>query len=94
MALKKNTSLVELWMYHNPISGECAQLITQALHDNSTLQLLSLPLYPEDVKEKIRVSAKEVNKKRESCECQVKLEIKFNSVFYSNDFLISFIKSF
>ena len=94
MALKKNASLVELWMYHNPISGEYAQLITRALYDNSTLQLLSLPLYPQDIKEKIRLTAEEVNKKRESRECQVKLEIKFNSVFYSNDFLISVIKSF
>ena len=94
MALKKNTSLVELWMYHNLISGECAQLITQALHYNSTLQLLSLPLYPQDVKEKIRLSAEEVNDNRESRKCQVKLEVKFNSVFYSNDFLISTLKSF
>ena len=94
MALQKNTSLVELWMYHNPISGECAQLITQALHHNNTLQLLSLPLYPQDIKEKIRLSVEEVNKNRESRQCQVKLEIKFNSVFYSNDFLISILKSF
>ena len=39
MAMKKNTSLVVLHMYSNPISGECAQLIVQALQHNNTLQL-------------------------------------------------------
>lgn len=77
MALKKNTSLIRLWMNQNPITGECAQLIVQALHYNSTLQQLALPNYPQHIKEKIRLSAEEVNMKRESCECQVKLEIIF-----------------
>ena len=40
MAMKKNTSLVRLYMSPNPISGECAQLIVQALQFNNTLQLL------------------------------------------------------
>ena len=72
----KNTSLVELYMHDNPISGECAQLIVQALQHNNTLQILWLPgSYCEDVKEMIRLSAEEVNKKRESRDCQVKLEI-------------------
>ena len=80
MAMKKNTSLVKLTMYHNPISGECAQLIVQALQHNSSLQHLGLQYdYPEDVKEKIGILAEEVNKKRESRECQVKLRLNFSN---------------
>jgi len=78
MAMKKNSSLVELRMPNYPISEECAQFIIQALQHNSTLQLLVLPIgYSEDVKEIIRLLVEEVNKKRESHECQVKLEIAF-----------------
>ena len=77
MAMKKNNSLVELDMYGNPISRECAQLIVQALQHNNTLQDLRLPWYSDDVKKRIRLSAEEVNKKRESRNCQVKLDITF-----------------
>ena len=77
MAMKKNTSLVELYMKGNRISGECARLIVEALQHNNTLQLLWLPSYSDDVEERIRLSAKEVNKKRESRNCQEKLEIQF-----------------
>ena len=77
MAMKKNTSLGELYMQRNPISGECAQLIVQALQHNNTLQQLELRWYSLDFKERIRLSAEEVNKKRESRNCQVKLEITF-----------------
>ena len=81
MAMKINTSLVTLYMHDNPISGECAQLIVRALRYNDTLQLLWLPDYSYDVRERIRLSAKEVNKKRESRNCQVKL--------YGNWYLMS-----
>ena len=78
MAMKKNTSLVKLNMQNNPISGECAQLIVQALQYNKTLQWLWLNKgYPDDVKEKIRSLKEEVNKKRETRGCQVKLIIGF-----------------
>ena len=77
MAMKKNNSLVELDMYGNPISGECAQIIVQVLQHNNTLQRLWLPRYSDDVKEMIRLSTEEVNKKRRSRNCQVKLEILF-----------------
>ena len=77
MAMKKNTSLVELNMHYNPISGECAQLIVQALQYNNTLQLLSLNYYHYDVKGKIRSLVEEINKKRKTHGCQVKLEIRF-----------------
>ena len=37
MAMRKSRSLVELHIYDNPLSGECAQLIAQALQHNNTL---------------------------------------------------------
>ena len=78
MAMKKNTSLVELFMQDTPISGEYAQLIVEGLKHNSTLQILYLPFgYQHYIKEGIRLSVEEVNKKRESCNCQVKLEIEY-----------------
>ena len=78
MAMKKNISLVELNMYSNPISGECVQLIVQALQYNNTLQLLHLnDDYHDDVKGKIRSLEEEINKKRKTHGCLVKLEIRF-----------------
>ena len=77
MAMKKNTSLVRLYMYGNPISEECAQLIVQALQHNNTLQLLQLNYYYHDVNEKITSLQEEVNKKRETHGCQAKLKIHF-----------------
>ena len=77
MAMKKNDSLFRLDMDDNPISGECARLVVQALQHNNTLQELCLPRYSDDVEKRIRLSAEEVNKKRESRNCQVKLGITF-----------------
>ena len=78
MAMKKNTSLVELRIHDNPISEECAQIIVKALQYNNTLQLLYLNYYySQDVKERIELITEEINKKRESHGCQVKLDIKF-----------------
>ena len=78
MAMKKNTSLVELNMYNNPINGEYAQLIVQALEHNNSLQLLRLNVdYCDDVEGKIRSLEEEINKKRKTRGCQVKLEIRF-----------------
>ena len=78
MAMRKNTSLVELYMNGNPISGECALLIIRALQHNNTLQYLRLPHgYSKDVKKSIRLSTEEVNKKRESQQCQVKLIVYY-----------------
>ena len=83
MAMKKNTSLIELNICGNPITGECAQLIVQTLQHNNTLQNLCLPGYSESVNEKIRLSAKEVNIKRESRQCQVKLTVYCEFISYS-----------
>ena len=78
MAMKKNTSLVGLFVQDTPISGERAQLIVEGLKHNNTLQKLYLPFgYQHYIKEGIRLSVEEINKKRENCECQVKLEIDY-----------------
>ena len=66
MAMKKNTSLIQLDMEHNPISGECAQFIVQALQYNDRSQLQRLVLnkdYPNDVKDNIRSLEEKFNKK-------------------------------
>ena len=78
MAMKKNTSLCELRMEKNPISGKSAQKIVQALQDNNTLEELYLPYYPQDIEDKIRLSA-DVNKKRQSRGCRVPFKIHFRS---------------
>ena len=75
VALKKNTSLAELWINNNPIREDKAQLIIKALQENNTLEWLQLPYYPSGVRERIGSLAEEVNNKRKSHECQVKLEI-------------------
>ena len=77
VALKKNNSLVELHMRGNLISGECVQIIVQALQHNNALRLLSLSHYSDNVEERIKLSAKEVNKKRDGRNCQVKLGVSF-----------------
>ena len=77
----KNTSLVELHMLSNPISAECAQLIIQAIQSNNNLRILQLPYYSEDVRKRIALLSREVNKKRESHGCQVKLSVYLSSRF-------------
>ena len=65
-------------MWHNKISAEAAQHLVQALHDNSTIQFLRLPDYPENVEETIRSLQAEVNKTRKSRGCRKNLHIKFS----------------
>ena len=78
MAMKKNASLVELLTYDIPIRGECVNVIIEALKHNKTLQHLCLPFsYDPDIKDEVRLLAEEINQMRESCECQVKLEIDY-----------------
>ena len=74
-ALEKNSCLVELNMYSNPMSSETILNIAQCLEVvNNTLQLLELPTCPSKVQKNIRSI---VNKKRESEGCQVKLKVQF-----------------
>ena len=86
MALRKNTSLAELSIYANPISRERAQLIVQALQQSNTLQHLWLPYnYSGGIMERIRLSVEEVNKKRDSRECQVKVIVYCNNWYIASD---------
>lgn len=64
MALRKNTSLIELSMFGNPISVSSAQCIIRALEYNNTLKHLVLPWYPPEKRKKITSLAKEVDEKR------------------------------
>ena len=84
VAMKKNTSLVELWMNATPISGDQAQLIIQALQENNILQWLQLPYYNKGVRERISSSAAEVNQMRKSRDCQVKLEIRCGNYYVTD----------
>ena len=77
MAMRKNSSLVQLYMHGNPISEKCAQLIVKALQHNNTLQELWFPNYSEDAMKRITLSVEEVNQKRQSHDCQVKLKINW-----------------
>ena len=72
-ALESNSCLVTLYMYDNPLSNEAIVKIIQCLKDNNTLQLIRLPECPRGIQENIRSLQKVVNKKRESRECQVKI---------------------
>ena len=76
-ALQRNSCLVTLLMYRNPLSSEAIINIVQCLEVNNTLQLLWLPDCPQAIQENIRFLQEVVNKKRESRGCQVKLEISY-----------------
>ena len=75
-AMKSNDCLTTLIMYHNPLSSEAIVNIVQWLEANDTLQLIWLPDCPQATQENIR-SLQEVNNKRASRGCQVKLKIEF-----------------
>ena len=76
-ALQRNSCLVRLDMYYNPLSSEAIINIIRCLEGNNTIQVLGLPKCPEDIQENIRSLKEVVNKKRESRGCQVKLEILY-----------------
>ena len=76
-ALQRNSCLVTLRMFSNPLSGEAIINIVRCLEVNNTLQLLGLPDCPQAIQENIKSLQEVVNKKRESRGCQVNLEIKF-----------------
>ena len=75
LAMKRNTSLVRLDIDDNPISGECIQLIFQALQHNNTLKILYLNKnYPNCIKRKIELLQEEINEKRAT---HMRLEVTF-----------------
>ena len=72
----RNSCLVELHMYDNPLSREAIINIVQCLEANNALQLLGLPHCPQGIQENIISLQEVVNKKRESRGCPVKLDIR------------------
>ena len=76
LALKSNSSLVKLLMTFNPLSNEAIASIVQCLEVNNTLQYISLPDCPQDIKENFKCMEEVINNKRANRGCQVKLEIR------------------
>ena len=76
-ALKENCCLVTLRMHDNPLSEEAMVNIVQRLADNNALQLLWLPDCHQDVKDNIISLKDDVNKKRETQDSQLTLEVIF-----------------
>ena len=76
-ALEKNSCLVRLWMWGNPLTGKAIVNIMNSLKSNNTLELLGVPKFTVDI-EKISSSLQEViNESRESQGSQVKLMIYY-----------------
>ena len=75
--LERNSCLVTLSMYGNPLTGEAIVSIVNSLEGNNTLELLWLPMCPEDIKKRISSLQEVINEKRESRGCQVKLMIDY-----------------
>ena len=76
-ALERNSCLVELRMYDNPLSSEAKMHIAQCLKANNTLRFLRLPHCRQGVQENIRSLQEVFNNKREIRGCQVVLKIVF-----------------
>ena len=74
--LQRNSCLVKLSMWDNPLSSKAVIKIVRCLKVNNTLQLLWLPNCPQAIQVNIRSLQEIVNKKRESRGCQVKLDIR------------------
>ena len=77
-ALKKNSCLIKLYMNDNSLTDEAILNIVNELKDNDTLELLGVPIYPQDIKKKISFLQEVINEKRESRGCQVKLVINYS----------------
>ena len=76
-ALERNSCLVTLYMDNNTLTGEAIVNIVNSLEGNNTLAELWLPKCPEDNKKTINSLQEDINEKRESRGCQVKLSITY-----------------
>ena len=74
-ALERNSCLESLYLCENPLKSEDIVKIVNVLKVNNTLSSLYLPECPGDVKKRIACIQEDINKKRESQGCQVKLSI-------------------
>ena len=80
--LERNSCLMRLIMYRNPLSSQSIISIAQCLKVNSTLELLWLPRCPKGIQEDVTTLVQAINKTRQSQRCQEKkLEIKFSLVY-------------
>ena len=75
--LERNSCLVGLYMYNNPLTGEAIVNIVNGLKGNDTLAVLWLPECLEDIQKTISCLQEDINEKRESRGCQVKLIIYY-----------------
>ena len=78
-ALQRNSCLVELRLYNNPLSGKAIINIVQCLKANNTLEILWLPHCLKGIQENITSLQEVVNKNRERQGCQDKLEIIYHN---------------
>ena len=77
-ALERNSCLVTLYMWGNPLTGEAIVNIVNGLKGNNTLARLVLPECLEDIQKTISCLQEDINEKRESRGCQVKLSIYYH----------------
>ena len=71
--------LLALASYRNPLSSKSIISIARCLKVNSTLELLWLPRCPQGIQEEVRAPLQDINRIRQSQQCQgKKLEIKFS----------------
>ena len=78
-ALERNSCLVTLYMYRNPLTGKAIVNIVKGLKDNNTLAELWLPKCSEDIKERINSLQECIIEKRGSRGCQMQLMIDYSS---------------
>ena len=75
-AMKKNSYLVTLGMYGNPLTDEGIVNIVKSLLENNRLELIWLPKRL-DIMKRISSLENDINRKRESRGCQVKIGIGY-----------------
>ena len=76
-ALERNSCLVRLYMDNNPLTGEAIVNIVNSLKGINTLAELWLSKCPEHIQKTISCLQEDINGKRESQGCQVKLSITY-----------------
>ena len=71
--MEKNSCLVELYMFDNPLSGEAIVNILNSLKDNNALTVIGIPKCTKDIKKTISTSQEVINRNRESRGYKAKL---------------------
>ena len=82
-ALQKNVCLHNFAMDSNPMTGEVLEAIVNGIKTNNTLQQLTLPGCPEDIKTRIMALKEQINEIRKSQEIQP-FSIHFSSSIYTS----------